>query len=261
MTGYMQRLPHMEGGIVFDQTKAVLSKIMDDEVKWVYITHKGEKTVHNKHDVFPWIQRMPDCLELVRFDDEPNDTDWKGLRPRVEIVYRYLIPKDRTLRIQTCFIVSGDPQFRGIIFQCMDHTIKNGDVKALPIFQLEVRDQKLHTRWSEVENSQYKGTKIKAIRTLDLASGYPANKVDVFLNFSANKKRGHMRVYLQDRFVWERKGVVTASTYGKPLQIQQGIYGVADTLGELRVYGLQWAFVDAIPTSATLGSNTTIKIS
>jgi len=192
-------------------------------------------------------------LQFHRFADEPKDISPDGsLRPRIEIVPIFArIPKLKYVHIRyVVSAVEGGNNFRGMIFQLMDHT-PDGD--TLPIFQFEIRGGYLHTRWCSVNsNGTSGGTNIYRIAQPKWGDGPDSDWhiLDVYAYLSHNND-GYIRVYRNGIYAWERRGR-NASVNSMGIQLQYGIYGVEGFSLKTQVKSLSWEIVDTIPTTQEL---------
>ncbi len=189
-------------------------------------------------------------LQFHRFASEPNDTILGNLRPRIEIVPVHgRLPKLTPLHIQyVVSFVEGGPDFRGLVFQIMDHTNTGG---TLPVFQFEMRYGGLHTRWCTVNSdSSSKGTGIFRFATPKWNAG-EWHTLDVYGYLSHIDNGGYFRVYHNGQFVWDRRARNASQSGGNP-QLQYGIYGVAGYSLKTHVKSLLWETVDTIPMTQSI---------
>ena len=215
---------------------------------WSYVTVNDKShnvTDNDDPEIFKRAYKKNDCLEFHRFATEKNDEAWGGLRPRIELVPRVLLPKGQPIHINYVFKPVQDENFRGMVFQIMDHTNSG---KTLPSYQFEIRYEKLHTRWCEIVNGNSEGTHIQSIAKIEWGKWY---NLDVYAILSHKKDEGIFRVYLDGEFVWERREV-TASEMGANPQIQYGIYAVGGYDLKTQIKRLMWETVDEIPNTLKL---------
>lgn len=220
---------------------------------WVYCTLQNGDSVQPSDfanaEIYKQIYKASNgSLEFKRFSTTPNDTG--GLRPRIELsAQNYRVPKKTPLHVRYVIsFVEGGANFRGMVFQIMD---RENDGGTLPVFQFEMRDGKLHARYATIVNGQNADTTINSILTPEWNTG-KFYTLDLFAYLS-NTNNGHFRVYLDKKFVWERKNQITASSFTqRNPQIQFGVYGVKGYTLRTNVRSILWEKINAIPTSATL---------
>ncbi len=168
-------------------------------------------------------------LEFMRRAEEQNKD---GLRPRIELVPRILLPKNTNIHIRyEVSLIEGGSLFRGMIFQLMDRTV---DTRTLPTFQFEMRYGRLHTRWMENLTTQ----RIHSIATPKWNVDEWHN-LDVYAYLSSDEKKGYIRVHHNGKRVWEYKGRCASQATNK-IQIQYGIYAVAGVKLRTQVRKLEW---------------------
>lgn len=218
---------------------------------WVYCSNDNEEWTPNdviNAEIYKRISKdNKGSLVFHRLSKDPNDG---AMRPRIEIVPVFgKIEKHNQFHVRyEVAMVKGKSTFRGMIFQLMDHESNNG--KALPVFQLEIRDKKLHTRWTIVKDGKNINTMINNVYTPKW-TGNDWMNVDIYGVLSHDENEGYIRVYLNDVFAWERHGE-NASEFGGDVQIQYGIYAVKGSSLKTRVRHLSWGYVETIPQGNNL---------
>ena len=165
---------------------------------WVYCNTDNKTSIHpndtHNQEIYKRIYKNSGgYLEFHRFSSTPST----GLRPRIEVVPVYArIPKRIPVHIRyEVSLVEGGYDFRGMIFQIMDHKNEGG---TLPVYQFEMRYGKLHVRWTPVdENSNPGDTQIKAIATPTWGSGSASqwHNLDVYAVLSHIESEGYFKVY------------------------------------------------------------------
>ncbi len=193
-------------------------------------------------------------LQIERFASEPMDViNGVTLRPRIEIqpVYRRL-PRQTPIHIRyVVSLIEGGTNFRGMIFQIMDHTNTGA---TLPVFQFEMRNGDLHTRWCQVsEQGESIKTEIFKIATPKWnASEWHTLDVFVYLSHTSN---GYIRVYRNGVFVWDRKAINASQNPLNPM-VSFGIYAVPGFDLKTQVKSLMYETIDKIPDTSTLTPST-----
>lgn len=232
-------------------------KYLSDNQHWVYCTLEDGSSVkvsdYANPEIYKHIYKAENgALEFKRFATTPDDKS--GLRPRIEIsAQKYRMPKKTPLHaryVLSC--VEGGVNFRGMVFQFMDRTNSGG---TLPTFQFELRDGKLHCRYTTIVNGDNGGTTIIPILTPEWNTG-KFYTLDVFAYLS-DRPDGWFRVYLDGKFVWERKNQITASSFtDRDVQVQFGEYGVKGYQLRTNVRSIRWETIDKIPTTTDLIEST-----
>lgn len=159
-------------------------------------------------------------LVVRRFADEPNDMrDGYTLRPRTELVPVFLrLPRRRFFRVRyVVTLAKGKGRFRGLIFQITDKT-RSG--KQVFPFQLEVRDDALHTRWNTLDaDGERADTRIA--RIAPAAWGTPHDlRVEGVLS---NREGAFLNVYHDGTLVAQVREPTAGDAERDP-QVQYGIY-------------------------------------
>lgn len=227
--------------VLFDQDWSQEKSLIDyleHAHHWLYISRKNKNTLINTFlDKDFWIAMRGRItlvknkyLEIRRFKDEPTDTNW-GTKPRVELVPRFFLPKHVPFRIEYEFCVVQDANFRGLVFQMMDHTMKTS---PLPVFQLEVRNGALNARWCEIKASESYGTHIEPIDDDVVFGGLGWFHVVIEGVLSPDINKGSFRVLLDGKEKWRRQAV-TCSNFNRGIQIQYGCYGPPGVELKIRV--------------------------
>jgi hypothetical protein len=118
-------------------------------------------------------------------------------------------------------MVEGGNDFRGMIFQVMDH-VPDG-TEPLPSFQLEMRDGNLNFRYSNIlKDGTNQGSSISFITKPVFGTNTNWHVFDFYFYLS-NDTDGYIRVYYNKKFVAERRGI-NGSTYNEKAHMQYGIY-------------------------------------
>jgi len=182
-------------------------------------------------------------LEFLRTETEVNDTTdtgFKGTVPRIELVPRILLPKKTPIHINYWFSPIQGAGFKGLLFQLMDHALSG---KALPIFQLEIRNNKLTARWSVIKDGEYVKTSVSSFTDM-IWGGQKWYYVDIYAYLSDGLD-GRLKVLLDGNVVWEQNKMVTATTHGNTVNIQYGIYGDQGIKVRTQVKQLLWETVSS----------------
>ena len=222
---------------------------------WVYCNLEDGSSIHpndtHNQEIYKHVYKNSGgYLEFYRFSTTSQTSS--GLRPRIELVPVYArIPKRTPVHIRyEVSLVEGGYDFRGMIFQIMDHKNEGG---TLPVFQFEMRYGKLHVRWTPVdENSNPGSTVIKSIATPTWGNNQWHN-LDVYAYLSHVESEGYFKVYYNGNFVWERNGINASQTYNP--QMQYGIYSVPGVKCRTQVRKLLMETVSEIPPGNTLPEN------
>lgn len=215
--------------VVFNTVKS-LKDYFDKFTYWIFCPVNGDSTFARKYDD-PEVQKRvylnkEGNLEFMRRAEEKMHN---GLRPRVELSSRILLSKRKPIHVRYEVCLLEGEEFRGMIFQIMDHMSKND---AFPLFQFEIRDKKLHARW--IDNL----AKTRIVPFHKPKIGEWLN-LDVYALLSPNSNEGYYRVHFNDKLVWHHEGK-TATKYEIKPSVQFGIYGVPGVKVRTQVRKIQW---------------------
>jgi hypothetical protein len=173
-------------------------------------------------------------LEFMRTAEETMDA-YNETQPRIELVPRILIPKNNLVHVNYCFSPIEGAGFKGLLFQLMDRSLSD---KPLPIFQLEIRDEKLTARWTMIQNGENSGTHIYPFADI-VWGGQKWYYIDLYILLSS-QKYGEIKVLLDGNKVWELNNAITSTTKGSNVNIQYGIYGSPGMKVRTQVKQLSW---------------------
>jgi hypothetical protein len=199
---------------------ADIKKHVNQYRMWQYISRAGQPTLANTKAPY-FDERLflqDDALTFFRPKEEPQDTDWKHCGPRTELVLsRNKLSKNTPYHLHYDVAFDYYEGFKAIVLQLMDHNTKG---KSLPCIQLEVRNEELLARWSRIENSTYRATRVHVLEDLEWGKRYA---IDLFFVLSPDPNRGFFEYHVDGRLAFRWEGI-TSGVQGK-VQVQYGVYG------------------------------------
>jgi hypothetical protein len=211
---------------------------------WTYVSVNGythKPTDNEDPEIFKRAYKnSAGNLEFLRRAEE---LVVNNLKPRIEFVPRILLPKNVPLHIKYVFSLIEGSGWKGLVFQLMDHTNSSG---TLPVFQLEIRNEKLHARWCEITNGESTDTHIYPIADA-VWGGSRWYEIDIYIFLTHNEENGYIIVKLDGKDAWKRLGEVTGSERGGNVSIQYGIYGNEGMKVRTQVKQLLWEIEDGCP--------------
>lgn len=194
------------------------------------------------------------CIEFKRTSSEPKDTStgaFNGLKPRVELVRSNVLSKNVPYHIHYEFCPVRDnsqaQKFKAHVFQIFDH---NDAGKGIPTLQYEIRDSTLYMQHKTIVNNEMGSAAITKIGDIHWGSNEWFS-MDMYVVLSNDNSKGHVRVYKNGQFVFERKAANGGGVTGKA-NIQFGVYGEAGIELRTRVRELYWEKINSVPTGATI---------
>lgn len=218
-----------------DLNNIPLKNFITQNQVWVYCDdERGTKWNPTNYDNPEFYRRFFLTNGGLIFNRFKNDENADELRPRIELCYpKQRLRKEKLYRIKYIFELIQIEGFRGVIFQIMDKTL---DGRTLPVKQLELRDGKLHSRWTEIRNGENYNTHIKEIAKAEVGKLYNI-EMEIFL--SADPNKAYCKTFLDNKLVHDLKGI-NASANVLGCQIQIGIYSVKGFNLKTKVKELSW---------------------
>lgn len=239
------------GYVDFTKVTSVKTLLHSNPPYWVYVTVNGK--THNPTDledpeIYSRVFLENGVLAVYRRAQETKDASLSGLNPRVEVIPRTLLPRNVPLHIRYEMSPVTNSNFHGEILQIMDHTNSGA---TFPVFQFDIRDNKLHARgFTTIVNDKAGGIIINPIGDI-VWGGSKWYNLDIFMISSSDSSKGIIRVYLDNQFVWERKAMTGTSWHEDP-KIQFGVYANPGDDLKIHVRKLLWEVLDSIPTSSAI---------
>ena len=184
---------------------------------WVFCSNNNDNWDINDMDnpeIYKRITVVNNCLQFKRLAKDPL---YKGLRPRIELrPMDHLLRKNIPYRIDYEFRVLKGTDFRGMIFQLMDHF--EGSKNPMPTFQLEIRDGLIHCRNSKLPSVEAEIFPFAKVVENEWVS------VSLAVKLSGDTS-GYIICYHKGKQVYNRSRKITGSQTGR-VQVSIGIYAV-----------------------------------
>lgn len=225
--------------IYFQTKRDILRDFLDTYKVWVYLDdEKATPWNPSDHDNAEIPKRcFINDLNYLEFNRFKTDENLDGLRPRIELTFQnQRLEKNVKYHINYQFgLLKGGKDFRGLIFQIMDKTVDN---KTLPIKQLEIRNNKLYSRWTEIREGGSVSTHISEMAEAKWDGSIYV--VDMYLQLSPDRSKGFVKTYLNGVLVHDLVNLITASKNPRNSQVQVGIYCVKGFDLAIQVKRLSW---------------------